>query len=183
MLATLPDLPPAFEHRDCTPENMLVAGDGTLTLLDWEYAEPEGLPLVDLVVFSVRAAIALEGTMGSGRERATYARLLDPGSATGAVFAECVARYVATTGISPAAVAPLRLLTWTRCATWQLDLMIDDAGGAGVPPAVRRLLAPGSAGSGRPSGELGAAAAMLAFLDAWLEEVERAQGSVSKACQ
>jgi hypothetical protein len=160
VLAGLPALPLAFEHRDCGPENILVGRDGGIAVLDWEFAEPRGLPLLDLVYFSGRVAIALERTMGTRRERASYARVLDPKTFTGGVFAQCVARYIGATGVDPAAVAPLRLLTWMRCACWQRDLMVEDAGGGSLAPA--------DEGGGNGS------AAMLAFVDAWQEEVDRA---------
>jgi hypothetical protein len=111
-LSGLPDLPLVCEQRDFSPWNVLVSPSGGLAVVDWESAEPRGLPGLDLVYFLAHAAFFLEGTMGSGREPATYATMLEPSSFTGEVFLECSSRYALRAGIDAAALVPLRLLAW-----------------------------------------------------------------------
>ena len=112
VLEGLDDLPPAVEHRDCSPWNVLLMPGGNPVLLDWESAEPEGLPGLDLVYFLANCTFVLDGALESGRTRETYARLLDPATPHGAVAARAIAEYTAALGISDADFRRLRLLCW-----------------------------------------------------------------------
>lgn len=111
-LAGLPDLPVVVEHRDCSPWNVLLAPNGEIVLLDWESSEPYGLPILDLVYFVANAAFVVDGTLRSGRERTTYARLLDAGERGTGSLATPVARYCDAVGLDAAVVPTLRALTW-----------------------------------------------------------------------
>jgi aminoglycoside phosphotransferase (APT) family kinase protein len=111
-LECLPELPTVFEHRDCSPWNVILTTAGRPALLDWESAEPRGLPLLDLVYFLTNAAFVLQDALESGATRECYSSVLDPGTATGSVAAGCIARYCDAVGLDPCAVPPLRLLTW-----------------------------------------------------------------------
>jgi hypothetical protein len=110
-LRSLPPLPAVIEHRDCSPWNLMVTSEGKLAFLDWESAAPDGLPVLDLVYFLANAAFLVEGVLGSGRERETYARLLG-GSPTGAVVAEALSRYRERAGLPQSVIGPLRGLAW-----------------------------------------------------------------------
>jgi hypothetical protein len=111
-LATLGPLPLSCEHRDCSPWNVILAANGEPALLDWESAEPQGLPAMDLIYFLTNAALVLEGTLESSRSRETYARVLDPATWIGRVAADCLKRYCAEVGVDSRTLAPLRLLCW-----------------------------------------------------------------------
>jgi L-malate glycosyltransferase len=112
LLDGLGDLPPAVEHRDCSPWNVLLTPAGDPVLLDWESTDPEGLPGLDLVYFLANCAFVLDGALERGRTRETYARLLDPATPHGAVAARATAEYTAALGISVADFRRLRLLCW-----------------------------------------------------------------------
>jgi aminoglycoside phosphotransferase len=60
-------LPLVFEHGDLCHPNLLLEDDGGVSVLDWERAEPAGLPAHDLFVFLSFAAAA-------SRERAAALR-------------------------------------------------------------------------------------------------------------
>jgi aminoglycoside phosphotransferase (APT) family kinase protein len=111
-LEHLGPLPIVFEHRDCAPWNIVLSAAGNPALLDWESAEPQGLPLLDLVYFLANATFILEGALDSGRTRESYRRMLDPSTAPGAVAAQSLERYCHALGLDPLGVRPLRLLTW-----------------------------------------------------------------------
>lgn len=51
-------VPAVVEHRDLAPPNLLLLPDGTIGVVDWELAEPDGLPLADLAFFLGWAASA-----------------------------------------------------------------------------------------------------------------------------
>lgn len=111
-LDRLGPLPPACEHRDCSPWNLLIDDDGALGLLDWESAEPDGLPGLDLVYFLANAAFVLDGALESGATRPVYARLLDPDDPRGEAFAAHTAEYCSRAGMPSADFDRLRLLCW-----------------------------------------------------------------------
>jgi hypothetical protein len=127
-LGALGDLPLVCEQRDFSPWNVLVAGDGTLVILDWESAELQGLPALDLIYFLTYLAFFHDGAIRSGRYREAYRAALNPASATGAVMAECLERYAGQVGISCAALQPLRLLAWLIHARSEYRRLVADAG-------------------------------------------------------
>jgi glycosyltransferase involved in cell wall biosynthesis/aminoglycoside phosphotransferase (APT) family kinase protein len=112
LLADLDHQPTVVEHRDCSPWNVLLTPSGDPVLLDWESAEPAGLPGLDLVYFLANCAFVLDGALESGRTRETYAQLLDPATPHGRVAAVAIAEYTAALGISAEDFRRLRLLTW-----------------------------------------------------------------------
>jgi len=112
VLATLGDLPLVCEQRDCSPWNVLLAGDGELVILDWESAEPRGLPVLDLIYFLTYLIFFLDGAMESKRFREAYRAALDPDTFTGRIVAECQQYYLARLGLDPNVLRPLRLLAW-----------------------------------------------------------------------
>jgi hypothetical protein len=136
LLGELGPLPAACEHRDCSPWNFIVTAEGGLGLLDWESAEPEGLPALDLVYFLANAAFVIDGALESGKTRTTYRRLLDPAGSYGATFAACTAAYCERAGVPPAALPGLRLLCWlVHCRSDYRHLEMAAAG----PPSPEAL--------------------------------------------
>jgi hypothetical protein len=112
VLLDLGELPLVLEHRDCSPWNVLVSEDGGIALPDWESAEPQGLPGLDLIYFLTYLAFFQDGAMRTGSFRDAYRATLDPSTSTGRVVAECEKRYAAEVGIDVAALGSLRLLVW-----------------------------------------------------------------------
>lgn len=110
-LRSLPPLPRVIEHRDCSPWNLMVTSQGKLAFLDWESAVPDGLPVLDLAYFLVNGAFMLDGVLGSGYERTSYARML-AGSSSGAVVEGALTRYRERAGLPPGVIGPLRSLAW-----------------------------------------------------------------------
>jgi hypothetical protein len=105
-------VPLVFQHGDPGVWNLLVAADGRIVFLDWEAAEPKGLPLWDL--FYLLRSHCMRGVRSRGREarlRALGSQLLEPSP-----FAERLAgsthRYCATVGLSPSLVEPLFYTCW-----------------------------------------------------------------------
>lgn len=111
-LAALPDLPLVVEHRDCSPWNVLAGPSGVLSVVDWESAEPEGLPGLDLAYFLTYAALFHDGTPEPPAAVASYERSLDSATQTGRIVAECESRYCDALGLDRSVLVPLRLLCW-----------------------------------------------------------------------
>lgn len=138
ILAGLDDLPTVCEHRDFSPWNVLLTPGGELGVLDWEGATMRGVPALDLVYFLAFLGFYRDGAMHSGRFAESYRRALDPGTLTGGVMRECLARYAGRVGLDPAVLRPLRLLTWMHHARSEHRRFVEDAGGAAPNPGVLR---------------------------------------------
>lgn len=137
-LAGLGDLPAAPEHRDCSPWNVVITPAGSPALLDWESAEPDGLPALDLVYFLANCAFVLDGALESGRTRESYARLLDPGSEYGGIAARAMAEYAAALDLGPEELRRLRLLCWIVHSHSDYRHLQLEAGGAPRPEDLRK---------------------------------------------
>ncbi|HET9592833.1 MAG TPA: glycosyltransferase, partial [Solirubrobacterales bacterium] len=137
-LAGLGELPSVPEHRDCSPWNVVITSEGEPALLDWESAEPDGLPGLDLVYFLANCAFVLDGALEDGRTRESYARLLDPGSDFGRVAARAVAEYTSALGIGPEDFRRLRLLCWVVHSRSDYRHLQLETGGAPRPQDLRR---------------------------------------------
>lgn len=110
--AEIGPLPPACEHRDCSPWNVVLDEHDAPGLLDWESAEPRGLPGLDLAYFLANCAFVLDGALESGETRASFERLLDPTTPHGAIAAHCESEYRQALAIDAEDFARLRLLAW-----------------------------------------------------------------------
>lgn len=108
----LGELPSVPEHRDCSPWNIVITSSGDPVLLDWESAEPDGLPALDLVYFLSNSAFVLDRAFESGRVRESYTRLLDPNSEHGRVAQRALGEYAAALGLDSDDLRRLRLLCW-----------------------------------------------------------------------
>jgi hypothetical protein len=160
ILATLGDLPIVCEQRDFSPWNVLITTEGQVVVLDWESAELQGLPALDLLYFLAYLVFFLDGAITSGRYRESYRASLDASTLAGAVSVECLTRYADRIGIAPAALDPLRLLVWLLHSRSEYRRLVDDAGGRPEPAALRRSL----------------------FVSLWEEEVRRAVESRKAMC-
>jgi hypothetical protein len=118
-LATLPELPLAWEHRDCAIWNIHVADSGAIGLFDWAGSEPRGLPGLDLAYFLATSAFMIDRLEMSepGPVAASYELLLDPATPRGAVAAQCTQRYCERLRLDPDVFALLRLRCWVAKAT------------------------------------------------------------------
>ena len=127
-LASLDNLPSVPEQRDFSPWNVLIDDKGELVVLDWESAEVEGLPVLDLIYFLTYLAFFHDGAMASGRWRESYRASLDPATLTGATRVECLTRYCQQTGLDLAALRPLQQLVWLLHAHSEYQRLVADAG-------------------------------------------------------
>ena len=139
-LQSLPDLPLVCEQRDFSPWNVLLK-DGNLVVLDWESAELQGLPALDLIYFLTYLALFVEGVQVHGvvdteQARRVYRLTRDPRTELGNVVQKSLASYARRVGLQLDVLHPLRLLAWMVYArheyqtTWQAY---------GTTPTVREL--------------------------------------------
>jgi hypothetical protein len=112
LLGSLGDLPLVPEQRDCAPWNLLLADSGDLVVHDWESAELQGLPFMDLTYFLTHAAFVLDRAWKSRSFGESYRASRDEATLTGKVRAECERRYLEQLGIDCGVTRALTALTW-----------------------------------------------------------------------
>jgi hypothetical protein len=135
MARALGALPVVCEQRDCSPWNVFEGPDG-IVVLDWESAEPRGLPAMDLVYFATHAAYYLERAWVSGRFEAAHAAAWSRSTAIGRANHACAERYFDRLELDLALLRPIRLFAWALHAHSDWVHLRDDAGG---PPTPERL--------------------------------------------
>jgi L-malate glycosyltransferase len=137
-LGQLSGLPAVPEHRDCSPWNVVITPAGDPVLLDWESAEADGLPGLDLVYFLANCAFVLDGALENGRTRESYARLLDPTSEYGRIYRRAMGEYASALDIGPEDLARLRLLCWIVHSRSDYRHLQLETGGAPRPEDLRK---------------------------------------------
>jgi hypothetical protein len=120
------DVPLVFEHGDFSPPNILVGHDGTIGIVDWELAEPDGLPALDLFFFLTAAAFARDGASTDQAYLASFRRAFFGPSAWALPY---ITRYAHRLGLSGHLLAPLFVLCWSRYVTTLAGRLHDIEGG------------------------------------------------------
>ncbi len=134
VLQSLDSCPIVCEHRDFSPWNILRTPAGELAVLDWEGAELDGLPALDLIYFLAHVGFYLDGAYSSGRYRESYRASLDPSTFVGSIRAEALARYQRRLDLGPAQLAPLNVLVWLVHARSEYQRLVSDAAPQAVAP-------------------------------------------------
>jgi hypothetical protein len=118
-------LPAVFEHGDLSPPNVLRLRAGGIGVLDWELADPHGLPAGDLFFFLTWAAWAREG---AGTDEARSAALAHAFFGRDAWARPFVLDYARRLGLPAATLTPLFVLTWARTLARFVDRLEGSAG-------------------------------------------------------
>jgi hypothetical protein len=121
-------LPVVPEQRDFGPWNVLVTPEGEIAALDWESAEVDGLPALDLLYYLAYASFSIDGARDRQSRVASFGRSLDPSTRTGGIRRDALARYLDATGLDLAHLGPLRALVWLIHAHSDFRHAAADAG-------------------------------------------------------
>lgn len=140
ILVELPALPLAVEQRDFSPWNVFLDPQGELVVLDWEGAEPLGLPGSDLIYFLTYLAFFQDDSLERGTFRETYRNLWNTDTDLGEIAARAYRMYFERLGIDLNALRPLRVLTWLRHATLEAALVYTSSDGESSPELLHRGL-------------------------------------------
>ncbi len=120
------DLPTVFEHGDFSSPNLLLDDQDRLGVVDWELADPHGLPMADLFFFLTYVAFARTNAVNLQQQlQAVRQVFFDPDSWAGPVLRD----YAGQTGIPAVWLSRLFLLSWIR----YLANMIRRLGGGEAP--------------------------------------------------
>lgn len=105
------DMPLVMEHGDFSSPNILQDENGRLGVVDWELAEPQGVPASDLFFFLTYVAFARQGA----RKNSEYLKAFQQTFFGPQAWAwPYLARYCERLNLAPETVAPLFVLTWSR---------------------------------------------------------------------
>lgn len=108
--------PVVFQHGDAGTWNLLVTGDERVVFLDWENAEPAGMPLWDMFYLLRSHAVGVGRRNGARRRLAAVDRFLFDRSVLSELVVEATTRYVSAVRLDPALVEPLFHLCWMHQA-------------------------------------------------------------------
>jgi Phosphotransferase enzyme family len=108
--------PLVFQHGDPGTWNLFVAADGRVVFLDWENAEPDGMPLWDLLYLLRSQAVGVGRRSGTRRRLVAVERFMFERSPMSDLVVDAIATYVDQVGLDPALVEPLFHLCWMHQA-------------------------------------------------------------------
>jgi Phosphotransferase enzyme family len=108
--------PLVFQHGDPGPWNVLITPDGRPAFLDWEAAEPLGMPLWDLFHFLRSYGVTVSRAAGRRDPLRSFAEHFLDQSALSRLLLETTQRFCAQTGLAPGLVEPLFYVCWIHRA-------------------------------------------------------------------
>jgi hypothetical protein len=109
-------LPVVFQHGDPGPWNLLVTASGEPAFLDWEAAEPDGMPLCDLFHFVRSYGIRVSRAAGTNDPIRSFEEQVLADSELGRLLARITSRVCAEAGLATELVAPLFYVCWMQRA-------------------------------------------------------------------
>lgn len=122
-----------FEHGDVSAPNLFFVDRRRAGLVDWELAEPRGLPLGDAVFFLTFAALAQAAARTPEAQRAAFARAFIE---EGAWAPAALRAHAARRGVPGELIAPLFVACFARYVARLLDRLCGDPAEAVRPAAI-----------------------------------------------
>jgi Phosphotransferase enzyme family len=120
-------LPVVFQHGDPGPWNLLVTASGEPAFLDWEAAEPEGMPLCDLFHFVRSYGVRVSRAAGTSDPMRSFDEQLLADSELGRLLGRTTSRFCAEAGLATELVGPLFYVCWMQRALKEVTRL--DPGG------------------------------------------------------
>jgi aminoglycoside phosphotransferase len=109
-------LPLVFQHGDSGVWNVMVRDDGVSVFLDWEAAEPQGMPLWDLFYFIRSFAMSVARTAGKQDSLSVFRQQFITDAPLSPLLIEATKRYCTRSGVPTQLVAPLFYTCWMHRA-------------------------------------------------------------------
>jgi hypothetical protein len=120
-------IPLVFQHGDAGAWNIVVSDDDRVTFLDWETAEPQGMPLWDLFYFMRSFATWVSRRQGDRDTLAAFERLCLTPSPLSALLTQATERYCDQVGVDKHLVEPLFYTCWLHRALKESILVPADS--------------------------------------------------------
>lgn len=108
--------PVVFQHGDPGPWNLLVTTKREPAFLDWEAAEPEGMPLCDLFHFVRSYGVRVSSAAGTNDPMRSFEEQILVDSELGRLLVRTTSRICAEAGLATEFVAPLFYVCWMQRA-------------------------------------------------------------------
>jgi len=105
------DIPIVFEHGDLSHPNILIPEKGRIGILDWEQAEPLGLPACDLFFFMAYVGFAINRSRENGDYLPAFQSTFFDKDGWARPYIQAYARQL---HLPLASLTPLFLLSWFR---------------------------------------------------------------------
>ncbi len=147
--------PVVFQHGDPGIWNILVTPGGRAAFLDWEAAEPQGMPLWDLFYFLRSYSLRVARAHGTPDGLTGFAQQFMAESPLSPLMIESVGRYCEETGLTGHLIEPLFYTCWMHRALKEATRLPPDRLESGhyvnllrlcidrrEAPTLRRLFAP-----------------------------------------
>ncbi len=125
-------LPSVFEHGDLSHPNLFLLQGGEVGVVDWETAEPDGMPGCDLFFFLTYVALSRQPSRRTETMTAAF-RSAFLGSEGWAL--PYVTAYARRLQLPERALTPLFVLCWLRTLVSLLTRLEQDSGSAAPLPA------------------------------------------------
>lgn len=110
------EFPLVFQHGDPGCWNLVVTHSGRLGFLDWEAAEPNGMPLWDLFYFLRSYGVAVSRAAGTHDPTESFVRHYLEESDLGVILVDAVRLVCERTRLDPGLVEPLFYTCWMHRA-------------------------------------------------------------------
>jgi aminoglycoside phosphotransferase (APT) family kinase protein len=115
-----------FQHGDPGPWNLLITPEGQPAFLDWEAADPEGMPLWDLFHFLRSFGFSISKQAGRHDYIGSFADQVLAASELNRLLANTATRYCSETSLDCRLVEPLFYLCWTHRAVKEASRLPRD---------------------------------------------------------
>jgi hypothetical protein len=146
IVAAAPRVPLVLQHGDPGAWNLLQRDPGSVTLIDWENADPDGIPIADLA-FLLRSAGVVEARQRSrsvDRLTASLHAFIDPRRA--AIGSELIRRLARAIDLDPTLIGPLFYHGWVLQAVREAKRLPPHQAASGIFIRSLRRLVVGRAG-------------------------------------
>lgn len=118
--------PLVFQHGDPGPWNLLITAAGEPAFLDWEAAEPSGMPLWDIFHFLRSYGLRVSRAAGTEDPMRSFEQQFLDDSELGRLLARTTSRYCAETGLARECVKPLFYVCWVHRALKEVTRLHPD---------------------------------------------------------
>lgn len=131
--------PAVFQHGDPGTWNVMVTKNEQVAFLDWEAAEPQGMPLWDLFYFIRSYSGDIARARGIGNRVQGFAQQLLATSPLNDVFCKTVQQYCAALDLPQTLIAPLFYTCWMHRALKEATRLTPDTLQRGLYVTILRL--------------------------------------------
>jgi SAM-dependent methyltransferase len=115
-----------FQHGDPGPWNLVVTPDGEPGFLDWEAADPDGMPLWDLFHFLRSFGLAVSQKARTRDPNQSFADQILAASGLNRLLVETTSRFCDEAGFSSRLVEPLFYLCWVHRAVKEASRLAEE---------------------------------------------------------